>query len=182
MYYDLFKQLKLSQLDLKLAWAPLVRFNTQSQLDLKLVIEFVVVDIPSPYNAIVGRDWLHRMKGVASTLHQVIKFVTPKGEKTLYGDQVGPNNAISLWSPLRQPCKRCNWLRKSTKSWRMSWETPRLRSWKTWYAMNWMSQAQTVSFSLVQTWRNGRESSSLSSLKLISRSIMGKTMDVRATY
>ena len=30
MYYDLFKQLKLSQLDLKLARAPLVGFNGQS--------------------------------------------------------------------------------------------------------------------------------------------------------
>ena len=50
--------------------------------------EFVVVDIPSPYNAIVGRDWLHRMKGVASTLHLVIKFATPRGEGTLYRDQV----------------------------------------------------------------------------------------------
>ncbi|GFZ19724.1 hypothetical protein Acr_28g0004290 [Actinidia rufa] len=32
-------------------------------------------------NAIVGRDWLHRMKGIASMLHQVIKFVTPKAMK-----------------------------------------------------------------------------------------------------
>ncbi|XP_057482002.1 uncharacterized protein LOC130768918 [Actinidia eriantha] len=50
--------------------------------------EFIVVDIPSPYNAIVGRDWLHRMKGVAFTLHQAIKFVTPRGEEAIYGDQV----------------------------------------------------------------------------------------------
>ena len=28
------------------------------------------------------------MQGVASMLHQVIKFVTPRGENTLYGDQV----------------------------------------------------------------------------------------------
>ena len=52
------------------------------------MIEFVVVDISSLYNAVVGRDWLHRMKRVASILHQVIKFTTPRGEKTLYGDQV----------------------------------------------------------------------------------------------
>ncbi|GFS36376.1 hypothetical protein Acr_00g0045620 [Actinidia rufa] len=31
---------------------------------------------------------LHRMKGVASTLHQAIKFVTPRGEEAIYGDQV----------------------------------------------------------------------------------------------
>ncbi|XP_057501720.1 uncharacterized protein LOC130785552 [Actinidia eriantha] len=51
-------------------------------------MEFAVVDIPSPYNAIVGRGWLHRMKGVASTLHQAIKFVMPRGEEAIYGDQV----------------------------------------------------------------------------------------------
>ena len=28
------------------------------------------------------------MKGDASTLHQLIKFATPKGQKILYGDQV----------------------------------------------------------------------------------------------
>ncbi|GFZ04896.1 hypothetical protein Acr_17g0004680 [Actinidia rufa] len=54
----------------------------------ELMMEFVVVDIPSPYNAIMGRDWLHRMKGVASTLHQAIKFLTPQGEEAIYGDQV----------------------------------------------------------------------------------------------
>ncbi|XP_057478211.1 uncharacterized protein LOC130765726 [Actinidia eriantha] len=57
-------------------------------VDTELTTEFIVVDIPSPYNAIVGRDWLHRMKGVASTLHQAIKFVTSRGEETIYGDQV----------------------------------------------------------------------------------------------
>ncbi|GFY97881.1 hypothetical protein Acr_12g0004220 [Actinidia rufa] len=100
MYYDLFKQLKLPQDKLKPAQAPLVGFNAQAHWPLgtvslktrvgsqELMTEFVVVDIPSSYNAIVGRDWLHRMKGVASTLHQAIKFVTPRGEEAIYGDQV----------------------------------------------------------------------------------------------
>ncbi|GFS40490.1 hypothetical protein Acr_00g0068850 [Actinidia rufa] len=100
MYYDLFKQLKISQEQLKPARAPLVGFNAQAHWPLgtvslktragsqELMTEFVVVDIPSPYNAIVGRDWLHKIKGVASTLHQAIKFLTPRGEKTIYGDQV----------------------------------------------------------------------------------------------
>ncbi|GFY88776.1 hypothetical protein Acr_06g0007160 [Actinidia rufa] len=100
MYYDLFKQLKLPQDQLKLARAPLVGFNAQAHWPLgtvslktragsqELITEFVVVDIPSPYNVIVGRDWLHKMKGVASTLHQAIKFLTPRGEEAIYGDQV----------------------------------------------------------------------------------------------
>ena len=68
MYYDLVKQLNLTKDDLKLAQAPLVRFNAQSHWPLRnvtlnarvgsqaLVIEFVLIDIPSPYNAIVVRD------------------------------------------------------------------------------------------------------------------------------
>ena len=50
--------------------------------------EFVVIDIPSSYNAIFDQDWLYMMKGAASTLPQVIKFANPRGEDTLYGDQV----------------------------------------------------------------------------------------------
>ena len=68
MYYDLVKQLNLTKDDLKLAQAPLVRFNAQSHWPLRnvtlnarvgsqaLVIEFVLIDIHSPYNAIVVRD------------------------------------------------------------------------------------------------------------------------------
>ncbi|XP_057493157.1 uncharacterized protein LOC130778645 [Actinidia eriantha] len=100
MYYDLFKQLKILQDQLKPSRAPLVGFNAQAHWPLgtmslktragsqELMTEFVVVDIPSPYNAIVGRDWLHRMKGVASTFHQAIKFLTHRGEEAVYGDQV----------------------------------------------------------------------------------------------
>ncbi|XP_057505216.1 uncharacterized protein LOC130788530 [Actinidia eriantha] len=100
LYYDLFKQLKLSQDELKPARASLVEFNAQAHWPLgtvslktragsqELMMKFVVVDIPLPYNAIVGRDWLHMMKGVAFTLHQAIKFVMPRGEEAIYGDQV----------------------------------------------------------------------------------------------
>ncbi|GFS32006.1 hypothetical protein Acr_00g0020340 [Actinidia rufa] len=59
MYYDLFKQLKLTLSDLKLTWAPFVGFNAQTHWPLgivtikaqvgsqELMIEFVVVDIHS---------------------------------------------------------------------------------------------------------------------------------------
>ncbi|GFZ11200.1 hypothetical protein Acr_22g0005980 [Actinidia rufa] len=103
LYYDLFIQLKLSKTDLKPARAQLVGFNAQAHWPFatvilnfragsqELEIEFVVVNIPSPYNAIVDRDWLHRKKGVASTLHQVIKFAASRGEETLYGGPRRPN-------------------------------------------------------------------------------------------
>ncbi|GFY88849.1 hypothetical protein Acr_06g0007890 [Actinidia rufa] len=100
IYYALFKQLKLAKANLKPARAPLVGLNTQAHRLLRTMIlkvrassqeletEFVVVDIHSLYNAIVGRDWLQKMKVVTSTLYQVIKCASLSSEETLYEDQV----------------------------------------------------------------------------------------------
>ena len=35
---------------------------------------FLRVDVPTPYNTIMGRTWLHSMEVVPSTLHQKLKF------------------------------------------------------------------------------------------------------------
>lgn len=37
-------------------------------------VDFLVVDVPSPYNVIMGRTWLHGMEVVPSTHHQKLKF------------------------------------------------------------------------------------------------------------
>ena len=36
--------------------------------------DFLVVDVPSPYNVIMGRTWLHSMEAMPSTHHQTLKF------------------------------------------------------------------------------------------------------------
>ena len=41
--------------------------------------DFLVVDVPSPYNVIMGRTWLHSMKVVPSTCHQKLKFPLESG-------------------------------------------------------------------------------------------------------
>lgn len=52
-------------------------------------VKFVVVSSMSPYNVILGRAWLHGMKVVASTLHQVVKFIEWNGrQESLRGDQL----------------------------------------------------------------------------------------------
>uniref|UniRef100_A0A2N9HBP5 Integrase catalytic domain-containing protein n=1 Tax=Fagus sylvatica TaxID=28930 RepID=A0A2N9HBP5_FAGSY len=43
--------------------------------------DFFVLNAFSPYNAILGRPWLHRMGAVPSTLHQRLRFPTPQGNK-----------------------------------------------------------------------------------------------------
>ena len=37
-------------------------------------VEFTVLDIPATFALLLGRPWFHKLGGVPSTLHQVIKF------------------------------------------------------------------------------------------------------------
>ncbi|XP_028074150.1 uncharacterized protein LOC114276566 [Camellia sinensis] len=91
LYYDLFRKLGLFEQHLTPAAAPLVGFNSQPEwppgrIVLPIVtgtktlqIEFLLINTPSPYNAILGRQWIHRMEAVPSTYHQLIYFPTEHG-------------------------------------------------------------------------------------------------------
>ena len=46
---------------------------------------FSVVEDLGPYNAILGRAWLHTMKAVPSTYHQTISYLTEAGQVDLQG-------------------------------------------------------------------------------------------------
>nr|XP_009789926.1 PREDICTED: uncharacterized protein LOC104237470 [Nicotiana sylvestris]XP_016479773.1 PREDICTED: uncharacterized protein LOC107801020 [Nicotiana tabacum] len=46
--------------------------------------EYQVIDGDMRYNALLGRPWIHSMKAVPSTLHQVIKFPTKDGIMTIH--------------------------------------------------------------------------------------------------
>ncbi|XP_058221832.1 uncharacterized protein LOC131331891 [Rhododendron vialii] len=87
MFYSTYKNLGLSPDHLQTATTPLISFTGAPVWPLDLItqpvragsraidVKFVEVNSPRPYNIILGRAWLHGMKGVASTLHQVMKFV-----------------------------------------------------------------------------------------------------------
>ncbi|GFY90877.1 hypothetical protein Acr_07g0010730 [Actinidia rufa] len=49
--------------------------------------DFIVVDCPSPYNAILGRPMLGRIKAITSTYHLKMKFPTLTGIGEVKGDQ-----------------------------------------------------------------------------------------------
>ncbi|GFZ00594.1 hypothetical protein Acr_14g0002290 [Actinidia rufa] len=49
--------------------------------------DFIVVDCPSPYNAILGRPTLGGIKAITSTYHLNVKFPTPTGIGEIKGDQ-----------------------------------------------------------------------------------------------
>ena len=60
-------------------------------------ITYVVADLPTPYNMIIGRPALNRIKAVASTYHQKVKFQIGDGRVgVMSGDQVKPRECKLL--------------------------------------------------------------------------------------
>ncbi|XP_077223446.1 uncharacterized protein LOC143857058 [Tasmannia lanceolata] len=52
-----------------------------------LIQTFLVVQVPSTYNAIIGRPALNELQAVVSTPHLKMKFLTPHGIEVICGDQ-----------------------------------------------------------------------------------------------
>ncbi|XP_026436172.1 uncharacterized protein LOC113334038 [Papaver somniferum] len=99
LFYDTFKRMKLNDEQLLTSYYTIFGFNGAVPKPLGDIILEVkvcpmnvhtrlsVVDAPSPYNTIIGRRWMHRLKGVASTYHQYFRFPTPYGEMEIKADQ-----------------------------------------------------------------------------------------------
>ncbi|XP_030936738.1 uncharacterized protein LOC115961998 [Quercus lobata] len=93
MYPDLYKGLGLKSENLAAYSSPLVSFEgrmivPKGQIRLPVQIgtdvvevDFFIVDVFSPYTAIIGRPWLHTVGVVSSTLHQKVKY--PSGGQVL---------------------------------------------------------------------------------------------------
>ncbi|XP_026420724.1 uncharacterized protein LOC113316792 [Papaver somniferum] len=56
--------------------------------DKSVLGNFLQLDYRAPYNAIVGRDWLHEIGAVTSSYHQCLKFITPEGFMKVRSDQM----------------------------------------------------------------------------------------------
>ena len=96
---DALKEMGLTENDLIKKSTPLVGFSgevkhTTGEIILTTYagginqqVKFLVLDCPSPYNCILGRPWIHAMKAVPSTYHQIIKFPTEWGVQEIRGDQ-----------------------------------------------------------------------------------------------
>ena len=106
MYHDLYKKLGLGGTNLTRFASLVFSFSRESIIPrgkttlpvlaglINLQTEFLVVQESSPYNAIMGRDWLHRMKTVPSTLHQKLRFPTIEGIMEMNGDQVATKQCV----------------------------------------------------------------------------------------
>uniref|UniRef100_A0A2N9GX46 Uncharacterized protein n=1 Tax=Fagus sylvatica TaxID=28930 RepID=A0A2N9GX46_FAGSY len=94
-----YEKLGLKEADLANFTTPVFGFTGESTIPMgktilpvlagpiSLQTEFIVIRGSSPYNAIMGRDWLHRMKAVPSTLHPKLRFPTEDGVMEVNGDQ-----------------------------------------------------------------------------------------------
>ena len=60
------------------------------------MMEFVVVDLPSAYNVLLGRPALVRLGAVSSLRHLAIKFPTSSSIRTLKGDQLARRECYSI--------------------------------------------------------------------------------------
>lgn len=100
MFYSLFKRLDLPETTLQLSDVPLVGFNGSlvwplgriflhiTMGSVMLTVEFIVVNILSPYN-ILDCNWLHGLKAIASTYRQVVHYIGfDRRQEDLFGDQV----------------------------------------------------------------------------------------------
>ena len=106
MYQDLYMKLSLGKAELYSFTSPIYGFSGKPTVPLgktilpvlagpiNLQTEFILVKTSSPYNAIMGRDWLHRMRAIPSTLHQKLRFPTKDGIMELNGDQVTAKQCV----------------------------------------------------------------------------------------
>ena len=102
------KQMRVSLDRLSSAGRVLFRFNEATTLtvgDIAFPVQagpviqqelFLVVEDLGPYNAILGRAWLHAMKAVPSTYHQTISYLTASGQVDLQGSQLAARQCYQL--------------------------------------------------------------------------------------
>ena len=57
---------------------------------------FTIIEDLGPYNAIVGRPWLHSMKVVLSTYHQMVSYLTSAGQVNLLSKQLAAQQCYQL--------------------------------------------------------------------------------------
>lgn len=77
-----------------------------------LSIEFVIVDVLSTYNAILGRTWLHDMQAIASTYHQVVHFISANGrQEDLRCDQVASKKCYVSAGHNSTKAKQVQWVK-----------------------------------------------------------------------
>ena len=88
MFMSAFKEMNINESNIRHRSIVLVGFSGEQKFTIgditlpaytgrvSLNVTFAVLDCPSAYNVILGRPWIHKMRAVPTTYHQVIRFPT----------------------------------------------------------------------------------------------------------
>ena len=99
MYPDFYRGLNLRAEDLTPYSSPLVSFkgkviipNGQIKLPVQtssetVEVDFIIVDVYSPYTTIVARPWFHTLGAVSSTMHLKVKYPSEGQIEKILADQ-----------------------------------------------------------------------------------------------
>ncbi|XP_022158432.1 uncharacterized protein LOC111024924 [Momordica charantia] len=98
-----YKAMDLGEKVLKSSPAPLIGFGGERVIpegiielpvtfgsgpkSITKMVDFLVVNYTSSYNAILGRPTIHMLRAIPSTYHQSMKFPTPGGVEEIKGEQ-----------------------------------------------------------------------------------------------
>ncbi|GKD77817.1 hypothetical protein Tco_1340438, partial [Tanacetum coccineum] len=76
---------------------PITIYDYRGHIGQTIVVDFMIIRAPSPYNIILGRPGLMKLGAVASTLHSLMKFRTKEGIAIIRGERLQTNvyNQIS---------------------------------------------------------------------------------------
>ncbi|XP_059627532.1 uncharacterized protein LOC132270372 [Cornus florida] len=105
-----FDQLEIASSSIRPTFSPLMGFDGTrvdplGVIDLSVTAakrtlkeNFILTEIHPSYNLIMGRGWIHRMRGVPSTLYQVMRCLSPNEKEVinLWGDQVAAKECYML--------------------------------------------------------------------------------------
>ncbi|XP_062100243.1 uncharacterized protein LOC133806130 [Humulus lupulus] len=95
IFWKAFQKMGLEENQIRTSTTPILGFNSQRvypkgvvrltvvAAERTLPVDFLIIDSITSYNAIMGRNWIHRMQGVVSTLHQVMRCLSSNGSYTI---------------------------------------------------------------------------------------------------
>ncbi|XP_062104155.1 uncharacterized protein LOC133815317 [Humulus lupulus] len=95
LFWEAFQKMGLEENQIRPSTMPILGFNSQRVYPKGVVrltvvaakralpVDFLIIDSTTSYNAIMGRNWIHRMQGVVSTLHQVMRCQSLNGRYTV---------------------------------------------------------------------------------------------------
>ena len=72
-----------------------------------VITEFYMIDVESPHNVILGRLWIHMIKVVPSSYHQLLRYPTLTGTVGIRGTKPCPRASQPLLIKVRMESEAC---------------------------------------------------------------------------